>query len=369
MTTLPASRHWSTAALIALTAALVGACSLITDLGDRPGADRLVRGGVPRPAWASEGQAIYYTDRAGSQVTTFTLNVVEAGSGSSRRITSVSGWNTGGEQVRTVADPATVFFSISDTSRSGYAIYEAPSSGGQADLLATNSGTPWFFAARNGNRLAYPGPGTSSDTIFVLSRTGAGEFAQTAIHVPVDDPIILGVSPDGESIVFSAPGVVYMVPADGGESQLLWTGPESRAPDSTKTFAAQVRWNGASPTLLMSAWDVSGSTRELHIRELDLISGHSILRASLPDAIHGPIKLAWSEDGRYMAAWVPVSIHRQNVERTTYRQRMYVDTPRTDGMTRLFEWTADQPLSWLEFSADSSWLGFVFRGDLYVARH
>jgi hypothetical protein len=58
----------------------MGACELIGLGEDREGA-RLLRHSPGLPAWAPAGRVIYYTDRAGSRQTSFTINAIDANSG------------------------------------------------------------------------------------------------------------------------------------------------------------------------------------------------------------------------------------------------------------------------------------------------
>jgi len=59
-----------------------------------------------------------------------------------------------------------------------------------------------------------------------------------------------------------------------------------------------------------------------------------------------------------------------SVERTTYRYRyrLYLQTPRESEPRSQLEWTADQPLTWFEFSPDGSRLALLLAGSLHVVQ-
>ncbi|MGH7505419.1 MAG: TolB family protein, partial [Longimicrobiales bacterium] len=195
-----------------------GACTLITDLDrDRSGA-RMLERRVARPAWAPDGRAIYYAgSEGGSGVTSFTINAVDVESGRARSLASLTGWNTGGKQVRTSVDPSVVYFAIANTDGSlQYTVYRVPSGGGTIEALATNVGRPWFVISRSGNRVSYQAPRYDSDTIQVLTLSGSEEGATLSIPTAVNLPRVLAISPDGAIVVYGDDTAVYGAPVDGG---------------------------------------------------------------------------------------------------------------------------------------------------------
>lgn len=353
-----------TAALCAL-ALQTAACDFLLDLGDdRPGATRLRRR-VAHPAWSSDGREIFYTDRAGSRVTDFTIEAVDVASGRARRLGSVIGWNTGGEEVRTTADPSVVFFAITnpDASRQ-YTIYRVPAAGGDVEPLARNAGSPWFAVSREGSRIAYQGPRDSSDAIQVVTLSASGASPPVAIPTPVSRPSVMGISPDGATVVYGGSGEVQAVDAGGGAHRLLWSVTDLAG--TPGPVASPVVWDGATPRLLVASSDTSAGTHTVSLHVVDGATGAHTLVGTIPNVLDNPWTLAQSRDGSAFAAWVPVAVVSENIERTVYRFRLYVQTGRTLGAEPVLDWTADEPLRWLALSPDGRRLGLVLSGDLYV---
>ena len=359
----------SSVARLAFLATLVlsgTSCDLLTDPADSRSGARLLERSVGRPAWAADGGVIYYVSRAGPRVTTFTINAMDVASGRSSTLGSVVGWNTGGEQVRTTQDPSTVFFSIVNPVGSlQYSVYAVSSEGGPVETVVTKAGWPWFSISSSGNRLAYPGPHHGSDTLHVVTLADAEPIASLAMPTAGIRPNVLDISPDGATIVYGGPAAVYAVAATGGTPRVLF--PASTASvDSAKIIAPQIVWNGADAHLLVGSSETTGDGHRVAVHDVSGRTGASTLLATIPDAIGAPRNLARSEDGGAWAAWVPVQVVDQNVERTTYRFRLYVQTAPDRPVEPVLEWTAAEPLYWLEFSPDRGRLGFVLGGALYV---
>ena len=359
----------SALALPSLVAALVlqaAGCELLTGPDDNRRGAKLLKRSVGRPAWATDGGAIYYVSRAGSRVTTFTINALDVASGRFSTLASLTGWNTGGEQVRTTDDPNTVLFAIANEDGSlQYSVYGVSTQGSPIDTVVTNAGWPWFSISSSGNRLVYRGPRHSSDTLQVVTLVDNEPTATVAIPTPGVRPNVLDVSPDGMTIVYGGPEAVYSVALPGGSHHLLLAA-NAGSVDSVKVVAPQVVWHGADSHLLVGSSTFAGGNRHVSVHNVSSVDGISTLLATLPDAIGAPMNLARSDDGRAWAAWVPVGIVDQNVERTTYRFRLYVQIDVGEPVQSMLEWTASEALYWLEFSPDHRQLALVLRGALYV---
>lgn len=341
----------------------ISACDAIFDLDNaRPGAESLARS-VGRPAWSADSRHIYFTDRRGSQVTTFTLKAVDVTNGRVHGLTTVTGWNTGGEQARTSSDPAVVYFAISSSTLAGYTIYRAPSAGGTAEIVAINAGWPWFVISSSGNRLAFTSQNFLSDSIHIVTLSVTTPPQKRTLRAAAPNPNVIALSPDGGAVVYSASGGFYSTDVSMATHRALFRPPR----DSLFAIAPQVMWNGTTPHLLVAGTDTSRTRRAIRVEDVDGSDGARTVAGTIPEALMVPWSLARSVDGRSFAAWVPVELVRESVERSTYRFRLYVHTPALGTRIEL-EWTADEGLPWLEFSPDGRRIGLVLYGELFVVQ-
>jgi hypothetical protein len=347
-----------------LLSLLTSGCSELTGLvedlfGDD---DSLARSGGGA-AWSADGSSIYFTNVMGSQVTTFTVNAVDVTRRRTREVTRLTGWNTGGSQVRTTIDPAVIYVALAAPPHGiSYSVNRVSSSGGAAETVATNGERPWFEVSRNGNRLAFQHP--LSDTIKVVTLSGG--YPRTEISIPplVANPTVIGLSPDGATLLYDGSGRTYAVPIEGGPHRLLHT----LVPGPTERLAPQIAWEGSSLRFLLAhhAEESGASSGTVSFHIVDRFTGVSTLAGSVTGALAVPTNVALSSDGIAYAAWIPMEKTGNNQERIVYRYRLYVKdaddiTPRV-----LWEKEADSPLSWLEFSPDQRRIGFTLEGRLYA---
>ena len=347
--------HLATLWLLATSAA---SCGIITDIveDDRAGA-RLLQRSVLRPAWSADNATIYYTTRSGTLNTTFTLAAVDIDDMDTRQLTSVSGFNTGGEQVRTISDPSVVFFAIAKNGH--YTIYRASAAGGAAEILASDASWPWFLVSANGARIAYRGRDFSSDSVMVRD---VATPATTAGFATPGNPVLLDMSAAGDRVVYGAGGHEYEINTTTGEQRRVL---RSIDPTFASTVAPQVLWQSGAPYLLVASLPTGEGARSLDISTVNGYTGERSVLGAIPNAINLPFAMAWSKDGQSFAAWVPVEIVGNNMERTIYKFRLYAGTA-NNSLKPLLEWEADESLYWLEFSPNGRRLGLVLYGELYV---
>jgi hypothetical protein len=344
----------------AAVAVQAGACSLLMDL-DRPGA-RFLRRASSFPAWSADGRNIYFTDRKGSGITEITIHAVDVASGRTRELAKVTGLNHG-EQLRTATDPSVVYASIAHPDWSlQLKIYRVPAAGGPVETVANNVGIPWFVISSSGNHVAYPGSRYDSDTVYVVATTGPG--SATAMPTTGSRPRAMGLSPAGTLLLYSSSTGIYMAPVSGGAHQLVWQSVDGQ----DDAVAPQVLWRGESPHLLVATDSAPHDVGGIALHEVDATSGERTLLGTMPR--HLPEAAGWqlarSGDGRSFAVWVPVAVTHKSVERTTFRFRLYVQTPRDVEPRSVLEWEADEPLRWFEFSPDGRQIGLLLSGSLHV---
>lgn len=346
---------------LALISFFVGACSFLTD---PDGSDSGVLARVwSFPAWSADGTTIYFSDRKGPGVTEIAVNAVDVRSGRVRALGSRRGLNHA-EQLRSAKGQGAVYASIAHADWSlQLSIYRVSTTGGALEPVATNVGLPWFVVSETGNRIAYSGSRYDSDTLFIMDPVlpGSGAVALPAIGTR---PIAMGLSPEGGTMVYTSSAGVYHVPAAGGTHRLLWRS----APDQVATLAPQVSWHGDTPHLLIALDTTSNGSPAIQLYDLDGESGQRIALGTLPRPLPAArsTQLAWSPEGRVFAAWIPVEIVRHNIERTTYRFRLYLQEAGAATARPVLDLTSDQPLSWFEFSPDGTQIALLLSGALRV---
>ena len=348
--------------LVFLVVSLTG-CELVDFLrNDHPGAKRLARESVGGPAWSPDGKEIFYTIRAGSQVTDFTLKAVKISNSSRRSLVSVQGWNTGGEAVRTTADPSKVFFAIAGVSGNRYSIYRTTSAGGQATTVTTQAAWPWFEVSRNASRLAFQSPTMESDTIQVMDLEGIPHNKTPLITD--GRPNVLGISPTGNTLAYRSESGIYVASTAGGAPRLLYQTTAHPAEDQTRFVSNDIGWHGESPQVFIASFS-ENIANQVQFHRLDGDTGTLFPIGVYDGAVALPQNLTPSSDGSSIAAWVPVKIVGHNQERTVHRFhliRLSADT----SPTILLDWTSDESLRWLEFSPDNRRVALVSEGFLYV---
>jgi Tol biopolymer transport system component len=340
---------------------VAGACSILTD---PDGSDSGVTARVSSfPAWSTDGTTVYFSDRKGGGITEIAVKAVDVQSGRVRTLGMIQGLNHA-EQLRTTADPASVYATVAHADWSlQLSIHRVPTTGGSLEPVATNVGLPWFVVSNTGNRIAYTGPRYDSDTLFVVDpgRTEGGGVALPAIGTR---PVSMGLSPDGTMLVYTSSAGIHVVPTAGGIHRPVWRS----APGEVATLAPQVSWRGTTPRLLIAVDTVLDGTPILELYDLDGETAERVALGTVPRPLVGAhrTQLAWSADGRAYAIWVPVEVVRQNVERTTYRFRLYIREAGTSTARAALELTSDQPLTWFEFSPDGRQVALLLNGSLRV---
>ena len=347
--------------IVALSASLLAAaCSDPTDLGNS-GARALGRV-FSRPAWSADGHTIFFTDRAGAGITEIRVNALDVQTGRTRRLVAVNGLNHS-EFVRTSADTAVVFVSIAKPDFSLQSIvYRIPTAGGQAEQLVDNVGVPRFVISSSGNHIAYQGSQSNADTIYVSTTS----IPSVSVAMPtlgrIPNPI--SISADGARLLYWSTTGIYLADVHARVHQHLL--PPLLV--ASGFDVPPVVWHGAVPHLLIAEVDSSGGPALISLYDIDAGSGNRTLLATIPLTVNRitSLQLARSQDGSIIAAWVPIAVTRQTVERTTFRFRLYIKRGPDAEMTGSFELESDQPLTWFEFSPDGSRIALLVKGSLYI---
>ena len=329
---------------------------------------RLVNSAVTLPAWSADGRSIYYTNRFGVQVTSFSINSVDLLSGNTRELGRTTGWNTGGEKVRGTSNPESVFFSIASPSGSAtYRILRVSKSGGNPEILASDATWPWFEVAANGSIVAYAAGGFNSDTLRILQLNATGVTAKS-FRTGASGPVPLGVSPSGDHVVYKSNGVIQDLDLSTFAQRELWR-PPAAGGDSSAAISGQIAWVGSVPHLLLATTRAKlSSPATIFLYDVDPIANTRIRIGSIPGALGLPFQHTWTGDRESAAAWVPVEVVSSNVERTTFRTRVFLSRSGEFQAMAGSEKVADESPYWMELDPTGNSLGFVLYGRLYASR-
>jgi Tol biopolymer transport system component len=99
------------------------------------------------------------------------------------------------------------------------------------------------------------------------------------------------------------PGLLLVPPTDGGyyPQDLVWTSDGSELVYIRGYFVLAHRWEGNSPQLLSSAYELTGGVR---LYEVDGLTGTRRDIAQFNNSTSGYIYANWSPDGQRLAAWI-----------------------------------------------------------------
>ena len=310
-----------------IMAVAAGACSLGTDLDDAPrGALQLEARDIGIPAWSPDSREIYYLVREGAQVTPFSLFAVDVESTRRRTLVEFTGWNTGGEVVRTQDSGENIYFAFGAPPHGvQYEIRRTTASGGEVGVLATDAGVPWFEVAGGSGHLAYVGPDHDADTLYVVDGA-VSEPRVTRRLSGVGRATVIGVAPLGDAVVYQSGSAAFSVQVQDSVSQLI----VPQGPDTSWITAQQisptVRWEGVVPHILVGSFAQTedGGVAEVHEVSRDGIRGDAL--AVFPGAVGSPRYMAHSIRGD-VAAWVPTEVLGPPDEPTGYVYHLYIHRP------------------------------------------